>query len=411
MGIKLLIGKKFEYFLAMLTIINAQVIRPNTIIDNGWVSIIDGYIVAIGDCKTLPKEWLQGAIIDAQGLYLSPGFVDIHVHGGGGADFMDNELEAYLTIAETHAKFGTTAMFPTTLTSEAELLWETFSVYEQSLSVNQYGAKFYGLHLEGPYFAMNQRGAQDPRFIRNPDRLEYLSILNKYGHLIARWSAAPELPGALEFGDHICDAGIVLALGHTDAVYEDVVRGVAHGYRLATHLYSGMSGMTRKNAFRYAGAIESCLLLEEIDVEIIADGIHLPEPFLKLICKNKRKDQIALITDAMRGAGTSDRESILGSKQNGTPVIIEDGVAKLPDLTSFAGSIATADRLIRTMVDIAEIPLIDAVQMLTLNPARIMKVDRQIGSIEKGKQADLVLFDEKIAVQMTIVGGKVIHKA
>src|SRR5690606_5037619 len=133
--------------------------------------------------------------------------------------------------------------------------------------------------------------------------------------------------------------------------------------------------------------------------------------FLKLICKNKRKDQIALITDAMRGAGTSARESILGSKQNGTPVIIEDGVAKLPDLTSFAGSIATADRLIRTMVDIAENPLIDAIQMQTLNPARNMKVNRQIGSIDKGKQADLVLFDEKIAVQMTIVGGKVIHKA
>ncbi|ERJ59090.1 N-acetylglucosamine-6-phosphate deacetylase [Sphingobacterium paucimobilis] len=395
----------------MLTIINAQVISPNSIIDRGWVSIKDGRIVTIGDYKTLPKEGLQGEIIDAQGLYLSPGFVDIHVHGGGGADFMDNELEAYLTIAETHAKFGTTAMFPTTLTSEPELLWETFSVYEQSLSVNQSGAKFYGLHLEGPYFAMNQRGAQDPRFIRNPDPLEYQSILDKYRHLIARWSAAPELPGALEFGDYVSEAGIVLALGHTDAVYEDIVRGIEHGYRLATHLYSGMSGMTRKNAFRYAGAIESCLLLEDIDVEIIADGVHLPEPFLKLICKNKRKDQIVLITDAMRGAGTSDRESILGSKQNGTPVIIEDGVAKLPDLTSFAGSVATADRLIRTMINVAEISLIDAVQMLSLNPSRIMRIDDQTGSIEKGKLADLILFNERIEVKTTIVNGNIVYEA
>ncbi|MBL1407472.1 N-acetylglucosamine-6-phosphate deacetylase [Sphingobacterium faecale] len=395
----------------MLTIVNAQVIRSNEIIDRGWVSIKDGRIVAIGDYKTLPKEGLQGEIIDAQGLYLSPGFVDIHVHGGGGADFMDNELEAYLTIAETHAKFGTTAMFPTTLTSEPELLWETFSVYEQSLSVNQSGAKFYGLHLEGPYFSMNQRGAQDPRFIRNPDASEYRSIIQKYSRLIARWSAAPELPGALEFGDYVSEAGIVLALGHTDAVYEDIVRGIEHGYRLATHLYSGMSGMTRKNAFRYAGAIESCLLLEDIDVEIIADGVHLPEPFLKLICKNKRKDQIVLITDAMRGAGTSDRESILGSKQNGTPVIIEDGVAKLPDLTSFAGSVATADRLIRTMINVAEIPLIDAVQMLSLNPARIMRIDDQTGSIEKGKLADLILFNERIEVKTTIVNGNIVYEA
>ena len=353
---------------------NARVITPTGIISKGWVSFENGVITQIGRGELKQGVRPNATVIDAHGLYLSPGFIDIHVHGGGGADFMDNSVDAYLTIATTHARFGTTGMFPTTLTSEQELLWQTFQVYEQSLALNDGGACFYGLHLEGPYFAMGQRGAQDPRFIRNPDPNEYAVILRDYKHLIARWSAAPELPGALEFADAVCNEGIVLALGHTDAVYTDIVRGIPRGYRLATHLYSGMSGMMRKNAFRYAGAIESCLLLDEIDVEIIADGIHLPEPFLKLICKNKRKGQIALITDAMRAAGTSVQQSVLGGYKNGTDVIIEDGVAKLPDRSSFAGSIATADQLVRTMIHMAGQSLEDAIEMMSINPARIMNI-------------------------------------
>src|SRR5690606_38724030 len=333
------------------------------------------------------------------------------VHGGGGADFMDNDVDASLHIAETHARYGTTGMLPTTLTSDQASLLETFRVYEKTIGIHHDGARFYGLHLEGPYFAMNQRGAQDPRFIRNPDPAEYEPILKQYKHLIARWSAAPELPGALRFGQRLVEEGILVALAHTDAVYEDIVQGLDCGYRLATHLYSGMSGMTRKNAHRYAGAIESCLLLDDIDVEIIADGVHLPEPFLKLICKVKDKAKIVLITDAMRAAGTSDTVSVLGSKANGLEVIVEEGVAKLPDRSSFAGSVATADRLIRTMISEAGISLIDAVQMLTANPARIIGVDGITGSIELGKRADLVVFDKDIHIKNTFVKGRLVYEA
>ncbi len=394
----------------MLSIVNAKVITPNAILENGFVTIQEGVIVDIQDSSDFPKSGINHQIIDAGGLYLAPGFVDIHIHGGGGADFMDNELEAYLQVAETHAKFGTTAMLPTTLTSEQDLLLKTFEVYEASLEKNKKGSRFYGLHLEGPYFAMAQRGAQDPRYIRNPDPLEYEPILSKYKHLIARWSAAPELPGALEFGKRVSEEGILLALAHTDAVYDDILKGVDVGYNLATHLYSGMSGMSRRNAYRYAGAIESCLLLDNIDVEIIADGVHLPEPFLKLICKVKPKERIALITDAMRAAGTDTKESILGSKDFGLKVIIEDHVAKLPDRTSFAGSVATADRLLRTMRDVTGVSLLDAVQMLTINPARILGLNDQLGSIARGLQADLVLFDEDIQVQKTMIQGHFVYE-
>lgn len=394
----------------MLTIINAQIITPFRIIANAWLRIEDGYITAIGDGMNKPDPHKAGTVIDAQGLYLSPGFIDIHVHGGGGADFMDNEVEAYLTVAETHVKYGTTAMLPTTLTSEKELLLDTFTVYDQSLFVNKKGSQFLGLHLEGPYFAMNQRGAQDPRFIRNPDPNEYMGIMRQYGHLIARWSAAPELPGALEFGRYLQNLGILVSLAHTDAVYEDILKAVENGYTLATHLYSGMSGMIRKDAHRYAGAIESCLLMDTIDVEIIADGIHLPEPFLKLICKVKPKDSIILTTDAMRAAGTPEGKSILGGKSTGIEVVVEGGVAKLPDRTSFAGSVATADRLIRTMIHDAGLDLLTAVQMLTANPARVLQSSHLFGTIAVGRQADLVLFDKDINVQSTIIKGREVYR-
>ncbi|MGH2565191.1 MAG: amidohydrolase family protein, partial [Ginsengibacter sp.] len=169
--------------------------------------------------------------------------------------------------------------------------------------------------------------------------------------------------------------------------------------------------VTRRNAFRYAGVIESVYLMDEIDVEIIADGIHLPAPLLKLVCKIKGVDRIALVTDAMRAAGTSAQESLLGSKKNGLKVIIENGVAKLPDRSSFAGSVATADRLVRTMVEIAGIPLIEAVRMITLTPARIMNVDQHKGSIAIGKDADIVILDHDINVQTTIIGGKILDKS
>ncbi|SJN47664.1 N-acetylglucosamine-6-phosphate deacetylase [Sphingobacterium sp. JB170] len=390
----------------MLTIINANIITPMRIIPGGSLTLEGGRITQVRDTSS---SKLNGEVIDAQGLYLSPGFIDIHIHGGGGADFMDNELEGFVQIAQTHAKFGTTAMLPTTLTGEPAKLLEVFAVYQEALSLDYSGADFLGLHLEGPYFAMNQRGAQDPRFIRNPNPEEYIPLLDRYGHLIRRWSAAPELPGALEFGRELRSRGILAALAHTDAVYEDILKGVESGFRLATHLYSGMSGMTRKNAYRYAGAIESCLLLDEIDAEIIADGVHLPEPFLKLICKTKGIERVILITDAMRGAGMPEGKSILGSKDDGLEVIIENGVAKLPDRSSFAGSVATADQLVRVMMNVAGQTLMDAVRMLTLNPARLLSLEHERGIIAQGMRADLLLFDDAINIKQTIVAGRTVY--
>lgn len=389
-----------------LKIINGKILTPHRVIEGGTLLIKEDKILEVG---TGDFDLPQATLIDAKGRYISPGFIDIHVHGGGGYDFMDGTVDAFLKIAKIHAQYGTTAMAPTTLTAEKEDLLRTLDCFEEANKKNTSGAQFLGMHLEGPYFAVNQRGAQDPRYIRDPDPEEYREII-AYSSNIIRWSAAPELKGALEFGRYLLSHGILPALAHTDAVYEDVLKAFENGYSLATHLYSGMSGVTRRNAFRYAGVIESAFILDGMDVEVIADGVHLPDPFLKLIYKIKGPDRIALITDAMRAAGMPPGESILGGYKNGLKVIVEDGVAKLPDRSSFAGSVATTDRLVRTMINIAEVPLLDAVRMMTLNPARIMGVSDRKGSLVPGKDADIVIFDKDVEVQLTIVGGKIIYQ-
>jgi N-acetylglucosamine-6-phosphate deacetylase len=388
-----------------LKIYNGSVLTPYRIIPNGTVIIEGDKISQIAEGDIEVSDAIE---IDAKEQYISPGFIDIHVHGGGGHDFMDGSVDAFLKIAETHARYGTTSMLPTTLTSEKEELFHTLDIYKQAERENVSGAQFLGMHLEGPYFSVNQRGAQDPRYIRNPDPAEYQEILSRSSD-IKRWSAAPELEGSIEFARYLKSKGILVALAHTDAIYEEALIGFENGFTLATHFYSCMTGVTRKNAFRYAGVVECAYLIDEMDVEVIADGIHCPPPLLKLIYKIKGVDRIALITDAMRAAGMPPGESILGSLHNGLKVIVEDGVAKLPDRTSFAGSVATTDRLVRTMIRMAGVPMTEAVRMAAGTPASIMGIADRKGSLIPGKDADIVIFNENIEISMTIIQGKIIY--
>jgi N-acetylglucosamine-6-phosphate deacetylase len=201
----------------------------------------------------------------------------------------------------------------------------------------------------------------------------------------------------------------VAAFAHTDALYEETMEGFRNGYTLATHLYSCMNGVTRRGLYRYAGAVECAYLVPGIDVEIIADGVLLPVPLLRLAFQIKGAGRTALVTDAMRGAGMPEGGSVLGGLDDGLPVIVEDGVAMLPDRSAFAGSVATADRLIRTMVN-AGVSLPDAIRMMTATPARIIGVSDRKGSLVKGMDADIILFDDQIVVSMTMIGGRVVYE-
>lgn len=383
-------------------IFNAKVVLPDSVSDGSSIIIKDGKIVGvqrgnpeISDCLT----------IDAKGNFVAPGFVDMHTHGAGGADFMDCTVEACETVSLTHAKHGTTLLYPTTLASDNAELLEFLKVYNIAKPKVK-GAKFGGIHLEGPYFSYKFRGAQDPKHLRNPDPAEYMEILEG-GFDIKRWSVAPELDGAMEFGRELAKRGIIPSIAHTDAIYEEAAEAYKNGFTLITHFYSCMNTMTRRNAFKFAGTIEAGYLLENMDIEIIADGIHVPEPFLKLVLKNKSPDHIALVTDSMRAAGTNDEQSILGSLKNGQPVLVEDGVAKLADRSAFAGSVATADRLVRTMVKIAGCDLPNAVKMASTTPSRIMGVGDRKGKIAKGFDADIVIFDKDINIEKTIIEGRI----
>jgi N-acetylglucosamine-6-phosphate deacetylase len=372
----------------------------------GNVVLKDGIIDYVGTEN--PEVPADAQVIDAKGLYVAPGFIDIHTHGAGGADFMDGTVEAYLTAARMHAIHGTTLLYPTTLTSTNEDLYGSFDIYLKAKEMNTDGAQFGGMHLEGPYFNPVFAGAQDPRYLRNPRPEEYLEILDRCPAL-ARWSFAPELEGAPEFAAELKKRGIVASIGHTNSLFSDCEKAYESGANLMTHFYSCMTTLTRRNARRYAGAVEYGYIQDGMFVEIIADGVHVPKDLILLLLKIKGVDKICLTTDSMRGAGMPEGPSILGSLNGGQEVIVEDGVAKLMDRSAYAGSVATADRLIRTMVNIAGCSVPEAVLMLTENPARVMKIADRKGAIKPGMDADIVIFDVNVNVKNTIVNGKVIY--
>lgn len=385
-------------------IINGKIISPYRMIANHALWVEGTKIVGI-EPEDVP--FMGAQTIDAEGKYVAPGFIDMHTHGAGGHDFMDGTLEAFLGAVEIHARHGTTSLVPTTLTSSQEELMHTLSLFREASGKNTMGAQMLGMHLEGPYFSLKQCGAQDPKFIHDPDPAEYEPIVRNSKDII-RWSAAPELKGAIEFGRFMTQHGILPSIAHTDAIYEEVIQAFENGFTHVTHLYSAMSGVTRRNALRYAGVIESALLIEEMTVEIIADGVHLPQSLLQLIYKTKGASRIALVTDSMRAAGMPEGPSILGSLTEGQRVLVEDGVAKMPDRTAFAGSVATAEQLVRNMINLCGVNLLEAVQMITSTPAKICGVFAEKGSLAIGKQADVVIFDRGINIHQTMINGRIV---
>ncbi len=343
-------------------------------------------------------------LVDAEGMYVSAGFIDTHIHGGGGYDFMDGGTDAIKKTANAHLKYGTTSILATTLSCSTEVLLEFLRDLRE---VMPECPTIVGAHLEGPYFSLSQCGAQNPDYILSPKPEEYEKIFEEGKGLIKKWSFAPELDGGKEFCKFLVKNNIIPSIGHSDALYEDVDAVYKEGCKLVTHFYSGMSGLTRKGGFRRLGVIESAYMYDDMAVEIIADGCHLPGELLKLIVKHKGVDNICLVTDSMRGAGMPEGESFLGRKGEETPCVIEEGVAKTVDRTGFAGSVATADRLVRTMVQKAGVPLVDAIKMLTVNPARILGLSDR-GDILEGRKPDIVVFDDNINVKKVFLNGETI---
>ncbi len=386
-----------------ILVVNGSLVLPYGI-RKGSVLIEDGKIAEVSTGSEIKADGAE--VIDAEGRYVSPGFIDMHTHGAGGYDFMDGTVDDIYGACKAHLEHGTTTILPTSMTSTSESLFSFIELFNKVELVREGCPEILGLHLEGPYFSPSQCGAQDPRYLRNPEPEEYERVLAMTDR-IKRWSFAVELPGSDRFLSVLKKHGIVSSAAHTDADCHQIFNAFANGVELMTHFYSCMTSVKRVNAYRVAGAIEAGYLLDDMYVEVIADGCHLPAELLKLIYKVKGSDRICLITDSMRAAGMPDGEYWLGEIGKGVKCIKEDGVAKLPDRSAFAGSVATADRLVRTMINLADVPLYEAVKMASLVPAHLLHVDDRKGVIAEGRDADILIFDEDINISRIILRGEV----
>ena len=319
----------------MLTqIYNGHILTPEGWINQGSVVFADGRIVEVSRGSNIVDK--VDHTVDAQGMNVVPGGIELHCHGGGGSDYMEGTEEAFRTATRAHMRHGTTAMFPTLSSATLPMIEAACQTCDRLM--REPASPIMGLHLEGPYFNPRRAGAQMPDIIRLPDPDEYHHIIEDY-ECVRRWDAAPELPGALEFARYITSKGVVAAIGHTDAEYPEVKAAFDAGYTHATHFYNGMPGFHNVREFKHAGTVESIYLLDGMSVEIIADGIHVPMPILRLVHRMKGVERTALVTDAL---AVTDSDS---DKAFDPRVIIEDGVCKLSDRSALAGSIATMDRL------------------------------------------------------------------
>lgn len=381
---------------------NAHIITPYDILYNFDLTAVEGKICNLQPSGELHEKDFD-EIIDAEKNYLAPGFIDIHTHAISGYDTMDSSLEALDAMASFYLLNGVTGFLSTTMTSAAEDIERAIKNVASYISLQRgksqvldrtgSRAQLLGIYLEGPYFSPSKKGAQSAEYLKNPDLDELKKFIELSEGTIKVVALAPELPGALEAISFLRNLGIIVSAGHTDATFDAAVNAFDYGVTQVTHIFNGM----RAFAHREPGISGAALVDERVYCEMICDGIHLHPAAMKLVLKAKGKDKILLISDSMMAAGLSDGEYTLG----GQKVIVKGPEARLTDGT-LAGSTLTLNKAIYNMVHMVGVSLPDAVRMATLNPARAIGLDRTKGSIEIGKDADLVLFDQNLNILKVI---------
>ena len=378
-------------------IINGRILTPQGWLEGGSVIVEDGKIAEVSNNNFA----IEGAeIIDAKGCDIVPGGIEMHVHGGGGRDFMEGEEEAFRVAIDAHMQYGTTSIFPTLSSSTVPMIEKACETCTKLMA--EPNSPILGLHLEGPYFNPKQAGAQIPEWIKAPVKEEYEYLLEKWPCL-KRWDEAPELEGSHEFIKCCCKHGVLPSIGHTRAKYDEVAAANELGMTHATHFYNAMPVVYKNREFKETGTVESIFALENMTVEMIADGIHVPPVMLRMIYQIKGVERTALITDALACAASKDDTAF------DPRVVLEDGVCKLADRSALAGSIATMDRLVRTCVQQAGIPMEDACRMISETPAKIMGVYDRKGSLEKGKDADIIFFDKNQELTFVMQMGRIVR--
>lgn len=364
----------------MLTqIINGKILTANGWLEGGSIILCDSKILEIAN-SDLPR--VGATIVDVKGDYILPGFVAMNIHGGGGHAFKEGTRTAFDIATDVHLKHGATTIFPTIYTAKTEKIYNSVKVCEEVMGEGKTVVK--GIHIAGPYF--NPQMVKSFPGAKNPDKEEYLQILAST-NCIKRWDISPELPGAYEMAKVLKWKNIVAAITHTQAEFEVVRDAYEAGFTHVSQLYNAMPGFHKRGEYKYEGTVESVFLMDDMSVEVTADGKHLPGTILRLVYKLKGVDMMSLVTNALKYAGYD------GDVEPDSDFIIEDGVCKLKDHSSLAGSIATMDRCVRVAVE-SGIPFEDAVRMASATPAKVMGCYDRVGSLEEGKDADVVLMNK-----------------
>lgn len=388
-----------------LYILNGNVVFEEEV-KKADIHITDGKIGFVGKDDRISKD---AKVIDADGLYVLPGFIDIHVHGGGGSDFMDLTEESFLNSVSTHAYHGTTSIMPTTLTAPAEKIEEFLNLYNK-MKAKPLDASLLGVHLEGPFLSPNQTGAQNRDLLCIPTA-ENVEFLKKYTDIIKRIDIAPELEGGLETGKYFSENGCLVSIGHSDALFESVKQALENGFSHVTHIHCASPWARKINEKVQAGIPEAAYLFDDMSFELIGDGLHIAPQTIEMAVKFKKKYKVSLVTDAMRASGTDVTESYLGAVCPENRVIIEGGVAKLPDRSSFAGSIATMDKVFFNALHNTNLSIVKVCELTSLASAVLLGVDGKKGSIANGKDADFVIADiSDSEIKYVLSMGRIIRK-
>jgi len=395
-----------EYFLSyvVLAIRAGRIYTPNTLIRNGIVVLKNGKISYVGDDFEKAKD---ATVLGFKDGICVPGFIDVHVHGGGGYDFADGSVEAFSEVCKYHVRGGTTSLLATILSSPVDYTFKVLETFRKLSNVSTDGAEILGLHLEGPFLNPEMRGAHPVEFLQTPTEELIWSFL-EYADVIRRVTIAPEVSGGVEAVKAFSSRNVIVSIGHSNAPYDVVVKAYDVGLKHTTHLYNALGASFKRGPYRIPGALESVLVLDGIMAEIIADGRHVHPILIRLALKTKGFGRLCLVTDAMRAAGMPDGTYKLGSNIYGSEVVVKDGISYTRDMNSFASTTISMIDAVRFMRSIGY-PMRQVLLMASSIPAKLLGVSNRKGFIESGFDGDLVVLDRKLRVLLTIVRGRVVY--
>ncbi|USA01788.1 N-acetylglucosamine-6-phosphate deacetylase [Streptomyces lydicamycinicus] len=362
----------------------ARIARPSGVVERGRIAVEGGRIGDVHSRDLDLAEGAAGSVVDLSGHLIVPGFIDMHVHGGGGGSFSSADPEECMTVVETHRRHGTTSMLASTVTGELTDLARQAAVLAELVQQGELA----GIHFEGPFISPDRCGAHQPGLLRDPDPADVRKLLDAAHGTASMMTVAPELPGGLASVRLLADAGVIAAIGHTDSSYDATREAIDAGATVATHLFNAMPAL----GHRAPGPVAALLEDERITVELINDGTHLHPAVLQLAVREAEDGRVAFITDAMGAAGMNDGRYPLGPMQ----VEVKDGVARIsegPTAGSIAGSTLTLDRAFQRAVTVDGLTVDQAVQALSATPARLLGIDDRTGALQTGKDADLVVLD------------------